>query len=53
MKENGAKGAAEEARSNAANKPTLSSTAVVKVAEEEYILAQQNRHYRKDELLKA
>ena len=53
MKENGAKGAAEEARSNAANKPTVSSTAVVKVAEEQYILAQQSRQYRKDKLHKA
>ena len=53
MKENGAKGAAEEARSNAANKPTVSSTGVVTVAEEQYILAQQSRQYRKDELHKA
>ena len=53
MRENGAKGAAEEARSNAANEPTLLSTEVVKVAEEEYLLAQQNRQYRNDEYHKA
>ena len=53
MRENGTKGAAEEARSNAANEPTLSSTEVVKVAEEEYLLAQQNRQYRNDEYHKA
>ena len=53
MTENGAKGAAAEARSNAAVKGSVSSTGVLVVAEQDLLLAQQNKQYRNQEYQKS